>query len=68
MWNYVYYKVYLFFKPKSDLSGNETYVKRLMLNNEIEWFPVKKAMGFVDEDEEDEEDNEDNFQLIEETY
>jgi hypothetical protein len=29
---------------------------------------VKKAMGFVDEDEEDEEENEDNFQLIEETY
>lgn len=55
MWNYVYYKVYLFFKPKTDLSGNETYVKRLMINNEIDWFPVKKAIGFTDEDEEDEE-------------
>lgn len=55
MWNYVYYKVYLYFKSKSDLSGNETYVKRLMMNNEIDWFPVKKAIGFVDEDEDDEE-------------
>ncbi|CAD8074919.1 unnamed protein product [Paramecium sonneborni] len=68
MWNYVYYKVYLFFKPKNDLSGNETYVKRLMINNEIDWFPVKKAIGFTDEDEEDEEQDEDNLQLIEETY
>ncbi|CAD8158586.1 unnamed protein product [Paramecium pentaurelia] len=68
MWNYVYYKVYLFFKPKNDLSGNETYVKRLMINNEIDWFPVKKAIGFTDEDEEDEEQNEDNLQIIEETY
>ena len=22
MWNYVFYKVFLFFKPKADLSGN----------------------------------------------
>jgi len=41
MWNYVFYKVFLFFKPKADLSGNETFVKRLMILNDIDWFPIK---------------------------
>lgn len=42
MWNYVYFKAYLHNKPKTEFSGNETYIKRLLKDNEIDWFPVKK--------------------------
>ena len=39
MWNYIYYICYLKEKQNSDCTGFESYVKYLIDQNEISWFP-----------------------------
>lgn len=50
MWNYIYFKAYVLFKDKTELTGNESYILKLVRNRDISWFPFKKAMAVKDEE------------------
>lgn len=52
MWHYVCYKAYLDFIKKSNYNGNETFIYQKIQNQDISWFPVKRARG-VDDEEDD---------------
>ena len=42
MWNYIFYTVYLDFKPVNDLTGNEQYIKEMIKSDNLNWLPIKR--------------------------
>mmetsp|Transcript_32089 Transcript_32089/g.41121 ORF Transcript_32089/g.41121 Transcript_32089/m.41121 type:complete len:106 (-) Transcript_32089:32-349(-) len=44
MWNYIFYKMYLDRKADTELNGMEAYLKALMENQSISYFPINQAM------------------------
>lgn len=51
MWNYIYFKSYIEFKDKNDYNGSESYIKSKIDQQDLSWFPIKRAKS-VKEDEE----------------
>lgn len=43
MWNYVYFKAYIY-KKQTPFNGYEAYVKGKMLCYDVSWFPVLRAL------------------------
>lgn len=44
MWNYFFYILYIWEQDKDDDDGLEQYVRRCVDANDINWFPINKAM------------------------
>jgi hypothetical protein len=44
MWNYLYFMIYIWEQDKDDDDGLEQYVRRCVAVNDIQWFPMNKAM------------------------
>jgi hypothetical protein len=44
MWNYLYFMIFLWEQDKDDDDGLEQYVRRCVAVNDIQWFPMNKAM------------------------
>ena len=54
MWNYLYFIIYIWEQDKDDDDGLEQFVRRSIAVNDINWFPMNKAMRLdVAESEED---------------
>ncbi|XP_015786315.1 inositol 1,4,5-trisphosphate receptor type 1-like isoform X2 [Tetranychus urticae] len=52
MWHYLYFMILLRTKPKTEFTGPETYVYKLMEKNDWTWFPIRKAMSLEGSDSE----------------
>lgn len=50
MWNYVYFKAYLYMKDSKEFTGNESYVIEQLKTLDVSWFPVKRALNVIDEE------------------
>ena len=48
----MYFKAWIEFKDKTEYNGNETYVVEQFKTLDVSWFPFKKAIGVIDEEEE----------------
>ena len=44
LWDYAFFRLYLESKESIDYSGLETYCARLIREQKINWFPIKKAI------------------------
>lgn len=44
MWNYLYFIIYIWEQDKDDDDGLEQYVRRCVEVNDIQWFPMNRAM------------------------
>jgi hypothetical protein len=45
MWNYLYFIFYLWEQDKDDDDGLEQYVRRMVDDEKISWFPINNAMS-----------------------
>jgi inositol 1,4,5-triphosphate receptor type 3 len=54
MWDYLFFIVFIWLQDKDDDDGLEYYVRDLIDNEDIKWFPMNKAMVFDENDNEDE--------------
>lgn len=52
MWNYFFYILYIWEQDKDDDDGLEQYIRRCVEANDINWFPVNKAMCLSTSDDE----------------
>lgn len=44
MWNYLFYMAYLKQKSSTEYTGIESYVADKIKNEEIQWFPIFRAL------------------------
>jgi len=51
VWNYIFYKMYIDQKKETELTGVETYLKDLMVQQKISYFPISKAMALQEEED-----------------
>ena len=42
MWNYIFYKAYLQFKPKTELTGIEQDIYDMIQRDSLNWFPIRR--------------------------
>eukprot|EP00824_Muranothrix_gubernata_P005809 TRINITY_DN17588_c0_g1_i1.p1 TRINITY_DN17588_c0_g1~~TRINITY_DN17588_c0_g1_i1.p1 ORF type:complete len:193 (-),score=45.55 TRINITY_DN17588_c0_g1_i1:9-587(-) len=45
MWDYLFFRMYLDEKPRTEFTGQESYVRELIDKKEIKWFPINRAMS-----------------------
>ena len=57
MWDYLFFIVFIFLQDKDDDDGLEYYVRNLIDNGDIKWFPMNKAMVFDTDANEEESVN-----------
>ncbi|KRX02872.1 hypothetical protein PPERSA_04075 [Pseudocohnilembus persalinus] len=50
LWNYLFYKAYILFKNETEYTGNETYVINYINMQDVSWFPIKKSIVIIDEE------------------
>lgn len=51
LWNYIYFIIYVWEQDKDDDDGLETYVRRCIVNNDLTWFPLNKAIRLTQHQE-----------------
>ena len=44
IWNYLYYLVYMENKNKFEYNGTESYIEEKIIDEDISWFPIQKAI------------------------
>ena len=54
MWNYVFFMIFIWEQDQDDDDGLELYVRNLIKDNDISWFPLSQAMTLVTETSESE--------------
>lgn len=67
IWNYLYYLYYLKQKEKTEYSGVESFVSKMVLTDNLFWFPVGKAIilqDLKDKDQEPEETVRDIYEIM----
>jgi hypothetical protein len=64
MWNYLYFMIYIWEQDKDDDDGLEQYVRRCVAVNDIQWFPMNKAMRLRQAKSNEESIHEDIFEKI----
>jgi len=52
MWNYIFYIYNLENKDKTDYNGIESYVSKMLEDDDIGWFPIGRALSVDDEEDE----------------
>ncbi|KAM9828211.1 inositol 1,4,5-trisphosphate-gated calcium channel ITPR3 isoform 3-T4 [Syngnathus typhle] len=55
IWNYLYFIVLVREKNKTDYTGPESYVAKMIKNNNLDWFPRMQAMSLVVNDDDGEQ-------------
>jgi len=50
MWNYVFFMVFIWEQDRDDDDGMELYVRNMMTNLDVGWFPMNRAMILVTDD------------------
>jgi len=53
MWKYLYYAVYLLQKDPTEYTGLETYVSEMIEEEDMEFYPLEKALCMEEEEEEE---------------
>ena len=51
MWHYLYFFIYLSRKPESDYTGQETFVSKMLAEENLDFFPVNRAIVIDGEDD-----------------
>jgi hypothetical protein len=51
MWSYIFLKAFLIEKEQSEYSGNDTYLRNMIDSRDVSWFPMKKALKVLDDEE-----------------
>jgi len=49
MWNYVFFMIFIWEQDQDDDDGLELYVRNLIRDNDIQWFPLNQALTLVTE-------------------
>jgi len=51
LWNYIYFIIYIWEQDRDDDDGLEWFVRRCIENDDLVWFPMRKAMRLTEHQE-----------------